>query len=167
LPADYPAPTAERECQAYCSLRLHWGKPQIRRFTETYGTEEIVYPGILDTPECRLSLTDFQEHVGVLAIGEHARTLPRTDMLARLAGKDAARGAQTVDAASKGGEARARDQRENNSARDRDMADEFTRRLAKGGGQSPTALKAQISKKKGLRRSASIAAINSELNKRK
>ena len=47
--------------------------------------------------------TDFQEHVGVLAIGEHARTLPRTDMLARLAGKDAARGAQTIDAARKGG----------------------------------------------------------------
>jgi hypothetical protein len=88
---DYPRPRGEQEWQAYKALRRCWKDEQIQQFVEAYGTEPVVFPGVLDTPGYP-SLPEFQGYVGLLAGGKYARTLPRTEMLLLIAGKEAARG---------------------------------------------------------------------------
>lgn len=95
LPESYPAPRAEQEWQAHKRLRQHWSGQEIGRFVETYGTDEMVFPGTLDAPG-HPSLTEFMHDVGLLAGGEYARTLPRTEMLKLIAGEEAARGDQFI-----------------------------------------------------------------------
>jgi hypothetical protein len=66
----------------------------------------------------------------------------------------ALRGKKIITAAASGGQAR----RGKNDVRDREMAEEFQRR-ARQSNKSMTALKEEIGKSHGLRRSASVAAI--------
>ena len=67
----------------------------------------------------------------------------------------ALRGKKIITAAASGGEAR----RGMNDARDREMAEEFRRRCGQGG-KSDTAVKTEIGRERGIKRSAAIAAIN-------
>ena len=118
LPAWYPTPRINSEGQAYCYMRRFWTWPQIRQFIASYGTDHALFPGVLDTPGYP-TLEEFVRDVGTLAEGEHARSLPKKEMLLLLAGGDAARGATTREGAAKGGERRRAIMRENNEVRNK------------------------------------------------
>lgn len=96
-PGDYPEPRLEQEWQAYTTLRRWWTRPMIRQFVATYGTDDMLKPGILNTARGP-SYHHFMELVGRLAEGEFARTLPAEDRQRLLAGRDAARGRKNQDA---------------------------------------------------------------------
>jgi len=162
LPPNYPEPRAKQECQAYCFLRKWWTPNHIRRFISGYRTGKMIFPGILDSAGYP-SVTEFQDKVGLLAEGEYARASSQTEMLRLLAGDDAVRGARSRERASEGGRAR----KEKTLERDIEMAREFQELLARHGGKSATSIKTNIAKKRGLSRSACIAAIDRGLRAKK
>lgn len=164
LPPDYPAPRLKLEWQAYFDLRRFWKRPQIRQFIASYGTDHVLFPNTLDTPE-HPKLEEFLRDVGTLAEGEYARSLPKKEMLTLVAGEDAARGAAILEAAAEGGKKRSRERNGITAGRNKQLALEFQRRREKDTHQSDTAIKVAVGRAlKGLGRSASIAAINAGLD---
>lgn len=99
LGEDYPSPRGLQEWQAYKNLRQWWSRPQIEELIARYGTDRMVFPGILGT--AGPSLTEFLHDVGLLAEGKYARTLARSEMLELVAGKEAARGAAFIEGSKK------------------------------------------------------------------
>jgi hypothetical protein len=161
LGKDYPESRARAEGSAYGLLRGTWTRPQIRKFVAAYDTDDMLFPGILDTPG-EISFSEFMACVGILAKGEYARTRPRKEMLSLLAAADALRGATVIEGASRGGQMRAAAR--STVARDEKMAAEFKRRRSQTG-MSDSALKEAIGKDNGLGRTASIDGINRGLKK--
>jgi len=160
LPAWYPTPRINSEGQAYCYMRRFWTWPQIRLFIASYATDQTLFPGVLDMPGYP-TLEEFLRDVGTLAEGEYARSLPRQEMLSLLAGKDAVRGAKNQQAAAKGGMAR----KGITAGRDKLMAEDYLDETKRSKGNSLTAIKVDIGKRYGLKKSAAIAAIERGLKK--
>src|SRR5687768_12991746 len=88
LPSNYPEPRAEQEWQAYWRLRRFWSDRQIKKFISVYATDDMVFPGILDSPPYP-SLREFNHDVGLLAGGKYARSRPAPEMLSHVAGAQA------------------------------------------------------------------------------
>jgi hypothetical protein len=159
LPAWYPAPRFNFEGQAYCYMRRFWTWPQIRLFIASYATDHSLFPGVLDTPGYP-TLEEFMRDIGTLAEGEYARSLPKKVMLTLVAGEDAARGAGTRDSAAEGGKKRSRERRAATAGRDKAMAEEYLKRIKGAGRRSDTVIREDIGKGHGLKKTASISAIN-------
>ena len=149
----------ELEWQAYCHMRQFWKRPQIRQLIASYGTDHALFPGTLGTPE-HPTLEEFLRDIGTLAEGEYARSLPKKEMLTLVAGEDAARGAGTRDSAAEGGKKRSRERKAANAGRDKAMAEEYLKRIKRAGRRSDTVIREDIGKGHGLKKTASISAIN-------
>jgi hypothetical protein len=94
LGPDYQEPRGEQEWLAYSWLRQWWSAQKIEEFVGARAADEkMAYPGIIDTPQGPL-YNDFIDKVDLLAVGAHARTLPRAKMLEMVAGRAAAHGAK-------------------------------------------------------------------------
>ena len=106
LPDSYPMPRAEQEWKAYKELRQWWSRIQVSDFISLYGTEDMWYPGSLDTLG-RPSLTEFNNHLNLLQEGEDARNLEEPKMIKVVAGTDAESGFKSRSGGSKGGNAKA------------------------------------------------------------
>ena len=91
LGKDYPGPRAELEWIAYDWLRQWWSGKKIQEFIKARNADEMEYPGIIDTPKGP-KCDDFIQKVDLLAVGECARKLPKTEMLEMVAGREAAHG---------------------------------------------------------------------------
>jgi hypothetical protein len=87
----YPEPRLDQEYNAYDRLRDHWPESRIREWVDSFATNDVGMPddaGVGGRPE----VETFLWLAGLIAEGEYARTLPEDQMLALIAGKDAATG---------------------------------------------------------------------------
>jgi hypothetical protein len=91
LGKNYPEPRAELEWIAYDWLRQWWSGEKIQEFLKARNADEMKYPGIIDTPKGP-KIDEFIAQVDLLAVGECARKLPKTEMLEMVAGREAAHG---------------------------------------------------------------------------
>ena len=91
LGQDYPEPRAAMEGDAFVWLRQWWSPAQIEKFIVAYSSDEMVYPGIINTSKGP-DLEKYMIKIGDLAFGAYARTLPRAKMLEMVAGRQAAHG---------------------------------------------------------------------------